>query len=73
MTRTGWVAVALGGAAVVTLASKKGRKRVKKAVDVYVEEVSSGAKPIEAVGTSIAAFVGLAPEPPPPPPPPPQR
>src|SRR3982751_69393 len=28
---------------------------------VYMEEVSSGSKPIEGVGTSIAAFVGLAP------------
>src|ERR1700756_697079 len=28
---------------------------------VYVEEVPSGSKPIEGVGTSIAAFVGLAP------------
>jgi phage tail sheath protein FI len=28
---------------------------------VYVEEVSSGNKPIEAVGTAVAAFVGLAP------------
>ena len=28
---------------------------------VYVEEVDSGSRPIEAVGTSIAAFVGLAP------------
>jgi phage tail sheath protein FI len=28
---------------------------------VYVEEVSSGSKPIEGVGTSVAAFVGLAP------------
>jgi phage tail sheath protein FI len=27
---------------------------------VYVEEVSSGAKPIEGVGTAIAAFVGMA-------------
>lgn len=27
---------------------------------VYVEEVSSGARPIEGVGTAIAAFVGLA-------------
>jgi phage tail sheath protein FI len=30
---------------------------------VYVEEVSSGARPIEAVGTSVAAFVGTAPSP----------
>lgn len=28
---------------------------------VYVEEVASGARPIEAVGTSVAAFVGAAP------------
>ena len=28
---------------------------------VYVEEVSSGARPIEGVGTAVAAFVGLAP------------
>jgi phage tail sheath protein FI len=28
---------------------------------VYVEEVSSGNKPIEGVGTAIAAFIGMAP------------
>src|SRR5438132_9525985 len=28
---------------------------------VYVEEVPSQSKPIEGVGTSVAAFVGLAP------------
>jgi phage tail sheath protein FI len=28
---------------------------------VYVEEVTSGSRPIEGVGTSVAAFVGLAP------------
>jgi phage tail sheath protein FI len=27
----------------------------------YVEEIATGARPIEGVGTSIAAFVGLAP------------
>lgn len=27
---------------------------------IYVEEVSSGSKPIEAVGTAVAAFVGFA-------------
>src|SRR4051812_44189628 len=27
---------------------------------VYVEEVSSGSKPIEAAGTAVAAFVGFA-------------
>ncbi|MGP4004440.1 phage tail sheath subtilisin-like domain-containing protein [Streptomyces sp. 8N706] len=29
---------------------------------VYVEEVASGSRPIEGVGTSVAAFVGLAPQ-----------
>lgn len=28
---------------------------------VYVEEVASGSRPIEGIGTSVAAFVGLAP------------
>jgi phage tail sheath protein FI len=31
------------------------------APDIYVEEVSTGARPIEAVGTSTAAFLGVAP------------
>jgi hypothetical protein len=46
----------LGLAIVVTLV-----KRGQRARSVYVEEVASGARPIEAVGTSVAAFVGLAP------------
>src|SRR4051812_47631669 len=29
---------------------------------VYIEEIESGARPIEAVGTTTAAFVGLAPD-----------
>ena len=29
---------------------------------VYVEEVPSGSRPLEGVGTAIAAFVGLGPE-----------
>ncbi len=29
---------------------------------VYIEEVSTGARPIEAVGTSTAGFIGVAPE-----------
>jgi len=33
------------------------------APDIYVEEVPGGARPIEAVGTSTAAFVGIAPNP----------
>jgi len=33
------------------------------APDVYVEEVAGGARPIEAVGASIAGFVGVAPDP----------
>ena len=27
---------------------------------VYVEEIESGARPLEGVGTAVAAFVGLA-------------
>lgn len=33
-----------------------------RAPDVYVEEVPGGARPIEAVGTSLAGFVGAAPD-----------
>jgi phage tail sheath protein FI len=29
---------------------------------VYIEEVPSGSRPLEGVGTAIAAFVGLGPE-----------
>jgi phage tail sheath protein FI len=61
MSGSGRLAVVAVGAALVIVAAKKGRKRVKAAASVYVEEVSSGARPIEAVGTSIAAFVGVAP------------
>ena len=32
-----------------------------RAPDIYVQEVPGGARPIEAVGTSTAGFVGLAP------------
>jgi hypothetical protein len=66
VSRAGWTLVTVG-AVVVAMRSKRGRRARK----VYVEEVSSGSKPIEAVGTAIAAFVGPAPDPPPPPPPPP--
>ena len=42
---------------------KKGKRRRSSYLTpgVYVDEVSSGSRPIEAVGTSVAAFVGLAP------------
>jgi hypothetical protein len=48
--------LALAAVGLVVLATTK--KRARKARKVYVEEVASGSKPIEAVGTSIAAFVG---------------
>ncbi len=32
------------------------------APDIYIEEVSGGARPIQAVGTSTAGFVGVAPK-----------
>src|SRR5512138_2369788 len=31
------------------------------APDIYIEEVASGSRPIQAVGTSTAGFVGVAP------------
>ena len=34
-----------------------------QAPGIYIEEVSSGARPIQAVGTSTAGFVGVAPNP----------
>jgi hypothetical protein len=53
MRRTGWVVAGVG---LVVLTAKQRARRARK---VYLEEVSSGARPIQAVGTSIAAFVGL--------------
>ena len=58
MTRL--VKLAALAVAVYALATKGGRERLKRAQEVYSEEVASGAKPIEAVGTAVAAFVGLA-------------
>jgi hypothetical protein len=56
MRRTRW---ALAGMGLVALAAKKTKKRAGRARKVYLEEVSSGARPIQAVGTAIAAFVGF--------------
>jgi hypothetical protein len=44
-----------------TKQKRRGRRPKALTPGVYVEEVSSGARPIEAVGTSTAAFVGSAP------------
>jgi hypothetical protein len=35
--------------------------RGRRAQEVYRKEVASGARPIDALGTAVAAFVGLAP------------
>ena len=45
------------------MTSKKRSKQRKlyQSTGVYGEEVLSGARPIEGVGTAVAAFVGLAP------------
>ncbi len=51
MRRTDWAFI---GVAVVVVATA-----AKKAKKVYVKEVSSGSRPIQAVGTAIAAFVGF--------------
>jgi phage tail sheath protein FI len=39
---------------------KSETKRGASSPGVYVEEVPSGSRPIEAVGTAVAAFVGAA-------------
>ena len=36
-------------------------ERGRRARQVYAEELSSGTRPIEAVGTAVAAFIGSAP------------
>jgi Bacteriophage tail sheath protein len=46
---------------VVAAAKKKRRRRGYLSPGVYVEEVPAASKPIEGVGTTVAAFVGLAP------------
>jgi ribosomal silencing factor RsfS len=46
-----WALIGLG---VVVFAVRANRAR-----EVYLEEVTSGPRPIEAVGTAVAAFVGL--------------
>jgi hypothetical protein len=48
MSRTGW---ALAGVGVVVLAVAA--KKAKKKGSAYIEEVSSGSKPIEGVGTAL--------------------
>ena len=47
--------------ALITVAVKIMAKRLPHAQSAYRKAVSSGARPIEAVGTAVAAFVGLAP------------
>jgi hypothetical protein len=56
---TRWVIVGAGAVVVVVAAKKKRRRQRYLSPGVYVEEVSSGARPIQGVGTSTAAFVGL--------------
>jgi hypothetical protein len=41
--------------------AKRGRRRKYLSPGDYVKEVPSGGRPIEGVGTSVAAFVGEAP------------
>jgi hypothetical protein len=43
------------------MAVKVMAKRLPHAQNAYRKAVASGARPIEAVGTAVAAFVGLAP------------
>ena len=47
--------------AVLAVVLKVAKKRLPLAVGAYKKAVSSGARPIEGVGTAVAAFDGLAP------------
>ena len=46
--------------AVYAVATKSGRERLERARKAYSRSVASGSRPIEGVGTAVAAFVGLA-------------
>jgi hypothetical protein len=58
MRGTSWALAGIG-VVVVAVAAKRAKRRGYRAAAVYVQEVESGSKPIEAVGTAVAAFVGL--------------
>jgi hypothetical protein len=58
MTRTRWSLVGLG-VAVVLGAAGKAKKRARRAREAYHRRVSAGSRPIEAVGTAVAVFVGI--------------
>jgi hypothetical protein len=47
--------------ALITVAVKITAKRLPHAQSAYRKAVASGARPFEAVGTAVAAFIGLAP------------
>ena len=57
MTAGRVVLAAVGAVAVAVVA----KKRLRRAVDAYRKTVAAGSKPIEGVGTAVAAFVGLVP------------
>jgi hypothetical protein len=61
VTRSTRLALVGAGIVVVVVAAKKRRRARYRSPGVYVEEVPAASKPIEGVGTSTAAFVGLAP------------
>jgi hypothetical protein len=61
ISRKGW---AIAGVGLIVVAAKKAKRRAQRARKLYVDEVSAGAKPIEGVGTAVAAFLGLAELPP---------
>jgi hypothetical protein len=58
--RIGRLSLITIGALALAVAAKKAKKRIKLATDAYRGAVSSGSRPIEGVGTAVAAFVGLA-------------
>jgi hypothetical protein len=47
------------GIVIVAAVAKNAKKRARRAREAYQQEVAAGARPIQAVGTAVAAFVGL--------------
>lgn len=59
MSKGTWALVGVGVFVVAVAANRRLRP------GVYVDEVPSSSKPIEGVGTAVAAFLGFAPKRPP--------
>jgi hypothetical protein len=56
--RSRWPLVGVG-IVIVAAVTKNAKKRARRAREAYRKEVAAGARPIQAVGTAVAAFIGV--------------